>query len=101
MNTRKQGFLQAAGVVVYCSLVGLLFWKGNAIFPHLNPFLGPVMMLLLFSCSVLVSALIVFYKPYKLFFSGKKTEAVNIVFSTALWLFVFLIFSFALMVVFR
>lgn len=101
MNTKKQGFLQAAGVTLYCLLVGLLFWKGNEIFPHMNPYLGPVMMLLLLSTSVLICALIVFYKPYKLFFAGKKTEAINVVFSTALWLFFFLVVSFALMIISR
>jgi len=79
MNTRKQGFLQAAGVVVYCSLVGIIFWQGNHIFPKVSPYFGPLMVLLLLCTSVLTCGLIVFYRPYRLFFAGKKTEAINIV----------------------
>jgi len=79
------------GVAAYCGLVGIIFWKGNEIFPSMNPYLGPVMVLLLFSTSALVCGLIVFYKPYKLFFAGKKKEAVGVVVSTALFLFLFLV----------
>ena len=87
----KQGFLQAFGVAAYCALVGVIFWKGNQIFPNTNPYLGPVTVLLLFSTSVLICGLIVFYKPYKLFFAGKKKEAIDTVISTALYLFLFLV----------
>jgi len=90
----KQGFLQALGVAFYCALVGIIFWKGNEIFPNMNPYFGPVTVLLLFSTSALICGLIVFYKPYKLFFAGKKKEAVDVVVSTAIYLFVFLILFF-------
>jgi hypothetical protein len=94
----KQGFLQALGVAGYCSLVGLIFWKGNDIFPEMNPYFGPVLFLLLFSTSALICGLIVFYKPYKLFFSGKKKEAVVAVASTALYLFIFLVTFFTTLI---
>jgi len=97
----KAGFFQALGVALYCSLVGILFWQGPNIFPKVNPYFGPVMVLLLFSTSVLVCGLIVFYKPYKLFFAGKKKEAVNLVVATATWLFSFLFLFFLLMILFK
>jgi len=88
------GFFQALGVTFYCSLVGLLFWKGNEIFGQMN-YLGPVLVLVLLSVSVLICALIVFYRPYRLFFDGKKKEASELVLSTTAWLFVFfLVFLF-------
>ena len=99
MNTKKQGFLQALGVTFYCALVGVLFWQGNVIFPQMNPYFGPVMMLLLLSCSVLICALIVFYRPCRLFFSGKKTEAIGIVLATTFWLFLSLILFFGLLLI--
>lgn len=101
MSIKKAGFWQALGVTIYCSLVGLLFWQGNRLFPRVNQYFAPVMMLLLLSVSVLVCGLLVFYKPYKLFFAEKKKEAVNLVVSTSLWLFVFLFVFFLLMVVFK
>jgi len=88
-------FLQALGLVVYCGLVGLIFWKGGDWFgkpPHL--FFGPVMLLVLFVASALISALIVLGYPFILFWEKKKTvEALKLVIYTAIWLlfFIFLI----------
>lgn len=43
----------------------------------------------------LYCGLVVFYKPYRLFFDGKKKESVDLVLYTAGWLFAFfLIFLF-------
>lgn len=101
MSIKKTGFLQALGVTVYCSLVGLLFWQGNHLFPKVNQYFAPVTMLLLLSVSVLVCGLLVFYKPYKLFFAEKEKDAVKLVVSTSLWLFVFLLVFFLLMIMFK
>jgi len=87
----KNGFIQALGVALYCSLIGVLFWKGNKIFGNTPNYFGPVAFLLLFSFSALVCGLLVFYKPYKLFFGGKHKDAVDLVLFTTLWIFVFLI----------
>jgi hypothetical protein len=101
MSIKKAGFLQALGVTFYCSLVGLLFWQGNHLFPKVNQYFAPVVMLLLLSVSVLICGLLVFYKPYRLFFAGKKKDAINIVLSTSFWLFAFLFVFFLLMVIFK
>ena len=90
-------FLQAVGLVVYCGLVGLLFWKGSDWFgkpPHL--FLGPVMFLVLFVVSALISALIVLGYPFFLFWEKKKIkEALRLVVCTTLWI----VFFFFLIVI--
>jgi len=96
---KKLGFLQALGVALYCSLIGIIFWQAPQIFPKINNYFGPVMFLLLFSVSALVCGLIVFYKPYRLFFDGKKKEAVDVVIQTTMWLFAFLFVSFLLMII--
>jgi hypothetical protein len=101
MEAKKQGFLQALGVAAYCSLVGLIFWQGNNIFPKVSQYFGPVMVLLLLSTSVLICGLMVFYKPYKLFFADKKKEAANVVVFTSVWLFAFFIFFVLLMILFK
>jgi len=101
MEVKKLGFLQALGVTAYCSLVGIIFWKGNDIFGKMHAYLGPVAVLILLSVSVLVCALIVFYNPYKLFFGGKKKEAVDTVLYTTVSLFVFFLLFLLLMVVFK
>lgn len=81
------GFLQALGVTVYCAFVGVIFWKGNEIFGKPDLYVGPVTFLLLFIASAMVCALMVFYQPYLMFFSGKKKEAAETVVNTAAWLF--------------
>lgn len=91
ISTKIFGFYQALGVSIYCGLVGLLFWKGNAIFGNAPNYLGPVAVLLLLSVSVLICALMVFYKPYKLFFEDKKKDAIDLVLTTTAWLFGFFI----------
>ena len=101
MGSKMSGFLQATGVALYCSLIGLIFWQGQNIFPKVNTYFAPVAMLLLFSVSALICGLLVFYKPYKLFFVGKKKEAINIVVFTSLWLLFFLVIFFSLMILFK
>ena len=83
------GLTQALGVTLYCSLVGILFWKGNEIFGKVPNYFGPVAFLLLFSVSALICGLLVFYRPYNLFFSNSKKDAIDLVLSTAGWLFFF------------
>lgn len=101
MGVKKIGFLQALGVVAYCSLVGVIFWQGPRIFPKVNSYFGPVVFLLLFSASALICGLIVFYKPYRLFFADKKKDAADVVIFTALWLLVFFFVLFPLMLLFK
>ncbi len=82
------GFLQALGVTIYCSFVGVFFWKGNEIFGKPDRYVGPVTFLLLFIASAMICALMVFYQPYLLFFDGKKKEAIETVVYTAAWMFI-------------
>ena len=95
LSLRTQGLLQALGVTTYCGLVGLIFWKGNEIFGKMANYAGPVTFLLLFIVSALICSAIVFYQPYKLFFDGKKKEAVDLVlYTTGFLFFFFIIFLF-------
>ncbi len=64
--------------------------NANKLFGKVPNFFGPISFLLLFSTSALVCGLIVFYKPYLLFFAGHKKDAINLVVQTTVWLSVFL-----------
>lgn len=90
MMFSKKGFVQAFSVSLYCSVIGLFFFKANEIFGKTPNYFGPVAFLLLLSVSVLVCGLLVFYRPYKLFWAKKRIEAIDLVVSTTVWLFVFL-----------
>ncbi len=101
LSIRQKGFLQATGVVAYCLLVGLLFWNANILFGQMNVFMGPVTMMTLFSVSVLVCGLLVFYLPYRMFFDKKQKEAIDLVLYTTGWLAVFLVAFLLLSYLFR
>jgi len=98
-SVKSLGFLQALAVAGYCSLVGILFWKGNKIFGTTPNYFGPVAVLLLFSVSAMICGSIVFYKPYRLFFEGKKKDAAELVLITTGWLFAFFILYILLAVI--
>lgn len=87
----KLGLAQAIGVASYCSLIGLLFWKGDEIFGKVPNYFAPVTFLLLLSVSVMICAALVFYKPYRLFTEGNKKEAADLVIYTTVWLFAFFV----------
>lgn len=97
----KTGFLQALGVSFYCFLVGTFMWNAGKFFGNKPNFPIPVAILTLFSTSALICALIVFYEPYKLFFAGKKKEALDIVIYTTAFLAGFAVLFFLLMFVFK
>lgn len=86
---KQRAFLQALGVTVYCSAIGMLLFNANKVFGQTPNALAPVIMLMLFSVSALVCALMVFYKPYQLFIAKKGKEAVDLVVQTTAWLFLF------------
>lgn len=93
----QTGFYQALTVVFYCSLVGSVIWNGEKIFGQMKSFIGPITFLTMFSVSALICGLLVFYKPYKLFFANKKEEAANIVVATTVSLFTILLILFLVM----
>jgi hypothetical protein len=97
----KSGFLQATGVMLYIGLVGLFINNAETLVGNLNLPLGPILMLLLLSASVLICAVLVLYKPYILFTKDKKKEALKTVISTAAWLFVFLVIFIVSIITFK
>jgi hypothetical protein len=98
---QKIAFLQASGLALYTGLVALLMWKGNTLFGPINNFLGPLLFLLLFVVSAIVSALIVLGYPFILFWEEKKTkEALRLVAQTTLWLIIFIILILIILILF-
>jgi len=81
------GFLQASGLLTYCSLVALVFWQGNKWFGKMPNFGGPLLMLTILVVSALVCGLLALGYPIILFWQeNRKTDAVKLVASTAIWL---------------
>ena len=85
-------FLQALGVVAYCSLISLIFWQWQNWFGRVSNFIGPLLMLILLSTSAMICGLVVFAYPVKLYLKTKKfSPPLKVILSTAAWLAVFCI----------
>lgn len=94
-------FLQALGLVVYCSLVGYFMWQGETIFGPPYYFLGPAMFLVLFVLSALISAFLILGYPFILFWEKKQTiRALKLVIYTIAWLTLFILLFILALVVF-
>ncbi|MBU0572112.1 hypothetical protein KKE18_00235 [Patescibacteria group bacterium] len=83
------GFLQALGLIIYCLLVGLIFWKGSTWFGPQTTLLGPMFVLILLVVSVLICALISFSYPFYLWQQNKIYKALKLVAYTTGWLVIF------------
>lgn len=73
----KRGVLNAFGVVIYVAVIALFFSNAQAMFGPQDPkgpFI-PMMMLLLFVVSALITGSLVLWLPAKLLVDGKKAEA--------------------------
>lgn len=79
-------FLQALGLILYCSLVALLMWRGNQLFGHVPSYFGPLLFLILFSTSALVCAIITLGYPFILWQQKKTIQAIKLIICTAIWL---------------
>lgn len=83
-------FFQALGLTAYCLLVGSFFWNANHIFPKMNTFLGPALLLIIFVFSVIVCTLIFAYNAFIIFWEQKNTKkALKLVVLTTSWFMVF------------
>lgn len=91
-SSTKASLIQAVALVAYIFLVSSIFWRGQYWFGNVNNFLGPVLLLTIFSFSVLICGFIVFGYPIQLFFiENKKKKAIKVVLKTTSFFFVFLI----------
>lgn len=94
-------FLQAAGLVIYCCLVGIFFWRAERLVGPPYTFMGPALFLVLFVVSALIAALTVLGYSFFLFWEKKQTVgALRLVVQTISWLvfFVFLLLLFLIIV---
>jgi len=100
-SLRFIAFVQALGLVVYCGLVALLFWRGEKWFGPANNFFMPAFLLVIFATSALICGLLVLGYPIILFwFKKEKTGALKLVVYTAAWLIFFIFLIIPILVIF-
>jgi hypothetical protein len=98
----KLGIINALGTALYVFLLALFFSQANKIFgAEDNELLAPVVALLLFIVSALVTGGLVLGRPILMYWDGLKKEAVKLLVYTGLSLFVILLLVGTLLVVLK
>jgi len=91
-------FLQALGMSFYCGLIAFLIWNSNHWFVKITDFRGPLLFLVLFTTSVLISVFITLGYPFILFYQKKQPiEALKLIIYTSGFLALFTLFAFLLL----
>ncbi|MFC1613309.1 hypothetical protein ACFL23_03165 [Patescibacteria group bacterium] len=94
----KISFLCSLGVFGYILLVSWIINNGDKIFGDVDTLWGPVMFLMLFVFSALITALLVLGYPIWLYLEKEKKDAVKLLFYNVAWLFIFLVVVFGVKV---
>lgn len=89
-------FLQATGLLIYIGLVCLIFLYGNQIFGKINNYYGPILFLLIFVLSAVISSTLVLGRAGFLFWEKRYKEAFPLFFWTVAWIFFYLVCVFLL-----
>lgn len=92
----KISFLLSLGVLMYVLAVSSIIQNGERTFGKINNLWGPVLFLMLFVFSALITALLVLGYPIWLYFENKKRNAVKLLFYNTGWLFLFVITMFGI-----
>jgi len=87
----KESFLSAAGVVLYIFLVAGLIIHGNELFGRPDNYFGPVIFLLLFVFSALITGLLVLARPVMLYLEKERIAAIRLLLFTTGWLLVIMV----------
>jgi hypothetical protein len=86
------GLTQALGVTAYCSLIGVIFWKGEEWFGRMPDYFGPVLMLTLLSTSALICALTTLaYPAFLIVKKNQPVKALKLIGMTAAWMVLFVL----------
>ena len=80
------GFLQATGLSLYCTGVGLFILGAETWFGPMTAPFGMLLFLLLFIVSALISASMILAYPAWLFYQKKVSMAIDIGIWTVFWL---------------
>ncbi len=72
------GFIQALGVIIYCSLIGGFFWFMSQVHPDPGGMLQIVLMLFLLVFSAAITGLLIFGYPAFLMINKEVKKALTI-----------------------
>lgn len=72
----------ALGIFVYASAVAFVMFDGQALFGQIDNFTGPLMILLLFVVSAVITGTLFLGRPIYLFLNNFKKEGIQLFFYT-------------------
>lgn len=87
------------GIFVYVSLVSFVMFNGEKLFGKIDNFTGPLMILLLFVVSAVITAALFLGRPAWLYFNGLKEQGMKLFFYTLVFLVVITLVVFAARIV--
>lgn len=91
----KRAIGDALGTTAYVFLVSQIMTRGDQLFGKIeNNLLAPMVFLLMFVFSALVTGYLVLGKPIMMYVDGQKKEAVRMLFYTGATLFVLMLIGF-------
>jgi len=90
----KISFVASTGVFFYVIAVATVSQNIDKLVGNQDSYWAPVMFLMLFVFSALVTSLLIFGYPVWLYLEHKKLDAVKLLISTVVWLFAMLILVF-------
>ncbi|MBU0545958.1 hypothetical protein KKA13_01760 [Patescibacteria group bacterium] len=88
MDYLWKSFLHAMGVFAYVSFVSWFLFNGEKFFGRASNFLMPLLLLLIFVISAVITGLLVLGKPVLLYWDGRKKDAIYFLSATLGWLIV-------------
>ena len=95
-----RGLMHALGVSAYVFSIALFMKYGERLFPEVdNNLLAPLVFILLFVLSALITGGLVLAKPIMLYMDGKKKEGFKLLLFTGLSLFLCLLTFVFLMII--
>lgn len=88
----KLAAANSLGVLVYVFLLSLFMSNGSKIFgAEDNKLISPIIFILLFVFSALLTGFLILGKPLMLYIDGQKKEGIKLLFYTGACLFIFLV----------
>lgn len=94
----SRALFNSLAVLVYVSLISTIMSNGDKIFGQVdNKIISPIIFLLLFVFSALLTSFLVLGKPIMLYLDGDKKGGLKLLMYTGVFIFIFLLlFSFIL-----
>jgi hypothetical protein len=88
--------VDSLGIFVYVSIVAFIMFHAQNIFGKINDFSGPMMLLLMFVVSAVITGTLFLGRPIYLYFEGFKKEGIKLFFYTLVFLVVITLILFAI-----